>query len=74
MEKSIIGIAVFDPEKYEAGIAAMARLDALKAFTINSKYSISREEIASILGFELPEKGGDADVCGNMQGAGDNCG
>ncbi len=54
MEKSIIGIAVFDPEKHEAGIAAIARLDALKNFTIKSEYSISREDIASILGFELP--------------------
>lgn len=58
MEKSIIGIAVFDPEKYEAGVAAVARLDALKNFTIKSEYSISREDIASILGFELPAKVG----------------
>ncbi|GEM_PF-2005167 len=56
MEKSIIGIAVFDPEKHEAGVAAIARLDVLKNFTIKSEYSISREDIASILGFELPEK------------------
>lgn len=59
---------------YEGGVCAMARIEALKAFTINSDYSVSREDIASILGFELPQKEGDADVYGNMFGEGDNCG
>lgn len=73
MEKKIT-MGYVPLKEYADGKAAMARLEVLKAFTIKSDYSISREEIASILGFELPEKGGDADVCGNMQGAGDNCG
>ena len=41
---------------YENGVRAMARIEALKAFTIKSDYNVSREDIASILGFELPEK------------------
>lgn len=50
-------IMVYVPlENYEDGVAAMARTEALKAFTIKNSYSISREDIASILGFELPEK------------------
>ncbi|PJJ30505.1 hypothetical protein [Lacrimispora celerecrescens] len=40
--------------RYENGIRAMARIEALKAFAIKSDYNISREDIASILGFELP--------------------
>ncbi|RFZ77348.1 hypothetical protein DS742_19365 [Lacrimispora amygdalina] len=56
MEKTAISITAFDAEKYETGISAMARIDALKAFTIKSQYSIDREDIASILGFELPKK------------------
>jgi hypothetical protein len=42
--------------RYENGIRAMARIEALKAFTIKSDYNISREDIASILGFELPRE------------------
>lgn len=41
---------------FEDGVCAMARIEALKAFTIKSGYSISKEDIASILGFELPEE------------------
>lgn len=41
---------------YADGRVALARIETLKAFTIKSDYSVSREEIASILGFELPEK------------------
>nr|WP_288828477.1 hypothetical protein [uncultured Clostridium sp.] len=43
---------------FEDGICAMARIEALKALTIRSEYSISREDIACILGFKLPEKAG----------------
>ena len=39
---------------YENGVRAMARIEALKAFTIKSNYNVSREDVASILGFELP--------------------
>lgn len=39
---------------YENGVRAMARIEALKSFTIKSDYNVSREDIASILGFELP--------------------
>lgn len=50
-------IMIYVPlDSYEAGAAAMARLDVLKNFTIKSNYSVSREEIASILGFDLPAK------------------
>jgi len=41
---------------YENGVRAMARIEALKAYTIKNDYNISREDIASILGFELPKK------------------
>ncbi len=41
---------------YENGVRAMARIEALKAFTIKSNYNVSREDIASILGFELPRE------------------
>jgi len=55
MEEKIIMVYV-PLNEYGKGQAAMARLDALKAFTVKSDYSISQEDIASILGFELPEK------------------
>lgn len=41
---------------FEDGVSAMARIEALKAFTVKSNYSISKEDIASILGFKLPEE------------------
>jgi hypothetical protein len=53
VEKILINVPL---EYYVEGVVAMARIDALKAFTIKSSYSITREDIASILGFELPEK------------------
>ncbi|MDR7812044.1 hypothetical protein [Lacrimispora sp.] len=53
MEDGIIMVNV-SLARYENGIHAMARIEALKAFTIKSDYNISREDIASILGFELP--------------------
>jgi hypothetical protein len=53
MEKILISIPL---ENYEDGVVAMARIESLKSFTIKSSYSITREDIASILGFELPEK------------------
>ncbi len=55
MEEKIIMVYV-PLNDYGKGQAAMARLDALKAFTVKNDYSISREDIASILGFELPVK------------------
>lgn len=67
-------IMVYVPlNSYEDGVCAMARVEALKSFTIKNEYSISREDIASILGFELPVKGGSANVRGNMQGTRDSC-
>jgi hypothetical protein len=53
VEKILINVPL---ENYEDGVVAMARIESLKAFTIKSTYSITREDIASILGFELPEK------------------
>lgn len=41
---------------YADGQVALARIETLKSFTIKSDFSVSREEIASILGFELPGK------------------
>jgi len=55
MEKKNIMTEVFLSD-YERGVMALARIDAMKAFTIKSDYNISREDIASILGFELQEK------------------
>ncbi len=43
---------------FKDGVCAMARIEALKDYTIKSEYSISRENIACILGFKLPEKAG----------------
>lgn len=67
MEDRIIMVSV-PLSSYEDGVRAMARMEALKAFVIKEEYSISRDDIASIVGFELPLKGGDADVCGDMSG------
>lgn len=53
MENILINVPL---ENYEDGVIAMARIEALKAFTIKSSYSITREDIACILGFNLPEK------------------
>lgn len=54
MEKILINVPL---ENYEYGVASVARIESLKAFTIKSSYSsITRDDIASILGFELPEK------------------
>jgi len=55
MENNNIRMNIFLRD-YERGVMALARIDAMKAFTIKSDYNISREDIASILGFELPEK------------------
>lgn len=43
-------------ENYEDGVSAMTRIEILKTFTIKSDYSVSREDVACILGFELPKK------------------
>lgn len=72
MEDRIIMVSV-PLSSYEDGVRALARIEALKAFVIKEEYSISRGDIASIVGFELPLKGGDADVCGYMPGTRD-CG
>lgn len=53
MEKLLINVSL---ENYEAGVAALARIKAMRSFTIKSTYNISREDIAAILGFELPTK------------------
>ncbi|WP_333647976.1 hypothetical protein [Lacrimispora sp.] len=43
-------------EKYERLVAAEARCNILTDYTLRNKYSVEREVIASILGFELPGK------------------
>jgi hypothetical protein len=53
VEKTLISIPL---ENYEAGVAALARIKAMRSFTIKSTYNISKEDIAAILGFELPTK------------------
>jgi hypothetical protein len=53
VEKLLISIPL---ENYEDGIAALTKIEAMKAFTVKSAYNISREDIAAILGFELPVK------------------
>ena len=53
MEKLLISVPL---ENYEAGVAALARIKAMRSFTIKSAYNISKEDIAAILGFELPIK------------------
>ncbi len=53
METIMINIPL---KNYEDGIVAKARIEALIAFTVKSNYNISKEDIASILGFELPKK------------------
>ncbi len=55
MEDGTIMVSV-TLSNYENGVRAMARIEALKAFTIKSDYNVSREDVASILGFELPKK------------------
>lgn len=60
-------IMVYVPlNNYEDGVCAMARIESLKAFTLKSDYSISREDIASILGFELAKVKGDAHESGDI--------
>lgn len=53
MEKTLLSVPL---ENYEAGVTALARIKAMRSFTIKSTYNISREDIAAILGFELPVK------------------
>jgi hypothetical protein len=55
MEKKI-AMGYVPLREYGDGQAALKRLETLKSFVIKSEYSISREEIASILGFELLDK------------------
>lgn len=43
-------------EKYEEYVRTAAKVEVLKAYTIEENYSISREKIASVLGFKLPIK------------------
>jgi hypothetical protein len=43
-------------EKYNYFVALEARVEAMKDFTVKSEYRPEKEEIASILGFWLPEK------------------
>lgn len=60
-------IMVYVPlNNYEDGVCAMARIESLKAFTLNSEYSISKADIASILGFELTKVKGDARESGDI--------
>jgi len=56
MEKKIT-MSYVSLSDYTNGQIALARIETLKTFTIKSDFSVSREEIACILGFELPEKG-----------------
>lgn len=53
MEEVLIYVPL---KKYEDGVKALARIETLKSLTINNKYGISRECIADVLGFKLPEK------------------
>jgi len=54
---------IVDIDRYSQLVAIEARLDSLKRIVSKSEYSIAREDIASILGFELPERQGDACAC-----------
>lgn len=67
MEKSTIMVYV-PLEEYEQGVVARARIGAMERFTAESKYSIAKEDLAAILGFELPEarEGGPNCVPGDM--------
>lgn len=51
METIMITVPLKD---YEDGVSARAKLEVLKAFTLKSSYSVDKEHVASILGFELP--------------------
>ena len=51
MENNNVTISL---EKYEHLIAIETRCNVLANYTIYSKYSIEREMIANIFGFELP--------------------
>ena len=43
-------------DSYEKGIAAVSRIEVMKRVVTGSKYGITREDIAAILGFDLPEE------------------
>lgn len=43
-------------ERYNYFVALEARVEAMKDFTAKSKYCPEKNEIASILGFGLPDK------------------
>lgn len=50
-------IMVYVPlSKYEDYVRIAERAEVLKAYTIEENYSISREKLASVLGFKLPIK------------------
>lgn len=53
MENNTVTISL---ERYEQLIAIEARCNILTERTFRSEYSIQREDIANILGFELPRK------------------
>jgi hypothetical protein len=53
VEKILISVPL---ENYEDGIVALARIEVMKAYAIKSSFGIQKEDIAAILGFELPEK------------------
>lgn len=42
-------------EKYNYFVALEARVEAIKDFVAKSQYSVDRQDIASIIGFPLPE-------------------
>lgn len=53
MENNTVTISL---ERYEHLIAIETRCNVLTDHTLHNEYSIQREDIANILGFELPKK------------------
>lgn len=41
---------------FVAGIEAASRVEVLRQLTLINKYSVPKEEIAAIFGFDIPDK------------------
>lgn len=61
MENKIV-MGLVPLHEYSNGQAALARIAALKDLTIRTDFIVSKEEIAAVLDFDLPEEQKDVSV------------
>lgn len=61
MENKIV-MGLVPLHEYSDGQAALARIAALRDLTIRTDFIVSKEEIAAVLDFDLPEEQKDVSV------------